>query len=174
MSPRHPKLPKVAPVLLAGALACAGTAAWALWPLPACTIPSAEDVLAMAEQPTPSAAPAQAGHTFNPAAFHAPIWVVAAPEPEPALPPPPAPPPALRATLLAIARDASHAIVHDQDADAIVTLRMGDAFQGRTVERIEPSRVSLALGSGQVQTLELGYSVGPPARHAAALPEGSP
>ena len=174
MSPRHPKLPKVAPALLAGVVACAGTAVWALWPLPVSTIPTAEDVLAMAERPTP-AAPAQAGHTFDPAAFRAPIWVVAAPEVEPVLPPPPAPPPALRATLLAIARDASHAIVHDQDADAIVTLRMGDEFQGRTVERIEPSRVSLALGSGQVQTLELGYSVGPsPARRAAALPEGSP
>jgi hypothetical protein len=179
-APRHPKLVPVAPVGVAAAAACAAAAGWAFWPLAGTGVPSAQEVLASI-QPKPEAAPAANNPVaFDPAAFHTPLWIAAAPEPEPEPERPPPPPLPLRATLLAIARDESHAIVHDQDADRIATLRVGDQIQGRIVGLIEPSRVTLLLDN-QPQTLDLGYSVGaarqsPARRDASAVPgrEGAP
>ncbi|MCA9289296.1 MAG: hypothetical protein KDA05_11960 [Phycisphaerales bacterium] len=163
MAGRHAKLKPVAPVAIAGSLAFAATAIWTVWPTNADSVPTAEQVLAEVEGQRQQSGPAIEPVSFDMAAFHAPLWVVVAPEPvapPPPAPPPPAPPPPLRASLLAIARDASHAVLHDQDADRVVTLRVGDTIQRRTVTRIEPSRVTLAM-NGQTQTLELGYAVRP-------------
>lgn len=175
---RHPKLVPVAPIVLAAGAACVVAAVWALWPIPASPVTSPEEVLAAIQ--TPADAPTLAASGFDAAAFHTPLWVAVAPEPEQFPDPPPPAPPPLRATLLAIARDASHAIFHNQDADSIATLRVGDQIQGRLVTRIEPSRVTLTL-EGRPQMLDLGYEVGaarsePARRDAAATPsqEGAP
>jgi hypothetical protein len=173
-APRHPKLTSVAPVGLTAGAACAAAAVWALWPDASTGVPSAQEVLASI-QPMAAPGPGPSGPVaFDPAAFHTPLWIAAFPEPEPAQTPPSPPPPPLRATLLAIARDASHALVHDLDADRIATLRVGDQIQGRVVSLIEPSRVTLTL-DGQPQTLDLGYSVGaarqsPVRRDVSAVP----
>jgi hypothetical protein len=156
---RHQKLQPVAPIGGMAAASCAVAGAWALWLTPASSIPTAEALLASI-QPRATAEPVDpAERAFDTAAFHAPLWVAAAPEPAPEPERPLPPPPPLRATLLAIARDASHAIVHDQEGDKIMTLRVGDQFQGRVVSLIEPARVTLTL-DGRAQTLDLGYSVG--------------
>ena len=163
MAARHAKLRPVAPMAIAGLIACAATAMWAVWPVTASQVPNAEQVLAEVDGQRQQSGPEIQQASFDMAAFHTPLWVVVAPEPEstpPPAPPPPAPPPPLRASLLAIARDASHAVLHDQEADRVVTLRVGDTIQRRTVTRIEPSRVTLAM-NGQTQTLELGYAVRP-------------
>ena len=164
MAARHAKLKPVAPVAIAGSLACAATAVWAVWPVNADSVPSVEQVLAEVDGQRRQSGPAFEPVSFDMAAFHTPLWVVVAPEPEPTpppAPPPPTPPPPLRASLLAIARDASHVVLHDQEADRVVTLRVGDTIQRRTVTRIEPSRVTLTM-NGQTQALELGYAVRPP------------
>ncbi len=170
---RHPKLPPVAPIALAGAAACAVAGAWALWQIGQSPVPSAEQVLAsLRPQAVGSAHPESMAARFDLAAFHTPIWIAQVPEPQPEpaqAQPRPAPPPALRATLLAIAQDATHALVHDQEADRILTLRVGDAFQGRMITRIEPGRVTLLI-AGQAQALDLGYAVGSAARSREAAP----
>lgn len=175
-TPRHPKMPPAAPIGLAGATACALAATWALCPLPGTGVPSAEAVLASIQPAAPIGGTAGTVAPFDAAAFHAPIWIAANAETAPIEPEPPLPiaAPPSRVTLLAIARDASHALVHDQDADRVLTLRQGDQVQGRTVTSVEPGRVVLTLGSGQTQTLELGYPIGAaspsPDRAAAAIP----
>jgi hypothetical protein len=153
-------------------------AVWALLPAAGTGIPSAEELLASIQPARVAETADPESLAFDTAAFHTPLWVASAPDPQPEPERPPPPPPPLRATLLAIARDASHAIVHDQDADRIATLRVGDQIQGRVVSLIEPSRVTLTL-DGRPQTLDLGYEVGaarqtPARQDASATPSREP
>ncbi|MCC6284910.1 MAG: hypothetical protein IT439_06340 [Phycisphaerales bacterium] len=124
---------------------------WACWPLP----PARSAELAGADAASPAPEPAL---ELDRAPFAAPIWV----EP-PAPPPPPAPepePPAPTAPniqFLGIATEEGRrcALVFDEAADRISTVREGDPVAGCTITRISESRLEVRNDQGNTFTFEL-------------------
>lgn len=136
-------------------LACA---AWAAWPLSEQRIE-----VAPISGPMPRAV-AMDTIALDLAPFHAPLWVA-----PPAPPPSPvaaAPPPPLRLHLIAILRGSGperpyRAALYDPESDKLIFVGPGDSIDGRTIERVGASELSL-LDHGVTRTLSLNTEGGAP------------
>lgn len=137
-----PRIPQARGVILAGALAAALCAVWALWPLPAVHVDTPR-----IEAGPPAPEPTRTVEPLDTAAFRTPLWVAQPPPPPPPAPAPPPPP--LRLQLVAIVRegDVYKAALYDPDQDRLLVVGAGERIGSRLVEEVSAGEVTLKDGA---------------------------